>query len=845
MATLKTQFGGLNSDLYPNRLPSGTADKILNCTIEGGDITKRGGFAKVEDDVNGSAGGVLNMFVAHFANGDVYLVCKVAAVLYHRKMYPTDAGSFSSITSYTTHNSTDKGWFYMYADRLHFFDNGGGSSWNPDVNSGVAYKAGICRPPVKSEIFAATPGTKLGNYHVHATYRNNATKAEGVVSLPQSIPSNVSSSYPLETMPPTTGGIDVKNWKTGDSKYPSGTFSADETVRDNTIASKYEWDEVVFYCTFGNTEVVKGGQAYSYRAYRDEIVAKIQPEAHLEKGDHILRKSKAFDNSGGIPPASQFGCYDGTTAVYGGVLSSDVYLVCGKDVSAWDVEDAVVDNDTGGKWSGTVKQVSVGHNTVIRVQLVAGKTTADITLADGINNTTASDTTTLSAKQGGFEKNKVYFSKPTFPTMVPQEEYYSLVVPNSKIENEWILPRPWTGELVPGIGGASHALASGGGRIILLSATATYILIRGDNGKLWPKLLLPAIGCIGSGGVIGTPASVQFIGHDSWIVINSEGWRDLAKLRVADTIGEIPNAYKDLTVAGYYSAKNQIWMAMGRPNSTKAQRILIYDMAEDVFTVFEPACLGTRAAYSTNDGGATNNDLTFTAEIPGEAGNSVTITLAAGGTAGIETVSVSGTAITVTIGDGVSTGQQVMDAFNDCMEAVELATCTLKSGNDGTGVLVAATVQSLSGGTGVKGITGISELALPNADTVMLISTDGGAIYKYPSGTNDNGEEFAVIWRGYFGQERSQYSHRLSAVDVHAGANVSGNVRMSARSMRTGGETVTNYTKTINKSNEVEGSGVEFSIVDGNLFQIGFFSSHSVAATWAIRDMSMRLERMK
>ena len=80
-------------------------------------------------------------------------------------------------------------------------------------------------------------------------------------------------------------------------------------------------------------------------------------------------------------------------------LARFVNLTCGKDVTAWSVGDTVVDNNTGSEWSGKVCETNYASTaTIIRVQLNSSYEQNDITLANGINNTTAADTTTLSVK---------------------------------------------------------------------------------------------------------------------------------------------------------------------------------------------------------------------------------------------------------------------------------------------------------------------------------------------------------------------------------------------------------------------------------------------------------------
>lgn len=75
-----------------------------------------------------------------------------------------------------------------------------------------------------------------------------------------------------------------------------------------------------------------------------------------------------------------------------------VKLTCGKDVSGWTIGDTVADNNGGAEWTGKLCQTNVGGNTLILVQTDVAYEQNDITLGSGINNSTAVDTTTLSAK---------------------------------------------------------------------------------------------------------------------------------------------------------------------------------------------------------------------------------------------------------------------------------------------------------------------------------------------------------------------------------------------------------------------------------------------------------------
>lgn len=89
-------------------------------------------------------------------------------------------------------------------------------------------------------------------------------------------------------------------------------------------------------------------------------------------------------------------------------------------------------------------------------------------------------------------------------------------------------------------------------------------------------------------------------------------------------------------------------------------------------------------------------DLTYTADTLGNAGNSITIRYTTGGTAGSEGVTVVGSAITVQIQSGVSTATQVKAAIDGNVGAAALVDVAI-TGTAGTAqVAVAAT--ALSGG---------------------------------------------------------------------------------------------------------------------------------------------------
>lgn len=86
--------------------------------------------------------------------------------------------------------------------------------------------------------------------------------------------------------------------------------------------------------------------------------------------------------------------------------------------------------------------------------------------------------------------------------------------------------------------------------------------------------------------------------------------------------------------------------------------------------------------------------ITYTADTMGSAGNSISIALVAGGTAGSEVVSVSGNAISVSIESGVSTRTQVKTALDASAAAAALIDVSVSSGATAATPLAATNLAS-------------------------------------------------------------------------------------------------------------------------------------------------------
>lgn len=146
----------------------------------------------------------------------------------------------------------------------------------------------------------------------------------------------------------------------------------------------------------------------------------------------------------------------------------------------------------------------------------------------------------------------------------------------------------------------------------------------------------------------------------------------------------------------------------------------------------------TKAAYTTALTG-THNDLVYTAKIAGPGGNSIQITYVVSGASTPLTIAVSGFSIVVNVATSgasaaTSTSAQVKAAVEANSDAAALVTLAHASANDGTGVVTALSVQSLSGGrlstaqpTLVNGDATNDHYYTSNSgqEVIEVVSTDG------------------------------------------------------------------------------------------------------------------------
>ena len=284
MAGLVGQFHGLMPDVPLAHRPSGAAETAMNVHFEGGRLQKRAGF----DEYATGLDAVRSMFVAHFASGSRLVVNHGTTLA----MVDADgAGGFDIAKAGI---AAAAGWGYMWADRFHYMDSDGALRVRFD---GVTINDGLKAPTGIPVLAKAAYGEKEGFYHVHVAVRNSKTGEMSQVGPPGQLFS--------------TGACETRVSE-GDGGIVIST--------DPTEGAEGDWDEVLSYCTLGNTEDMEGKEVFSFSAYLDGV----NPKAHAAAGsiglsaaDHVLNRKWYFRNAGGQPPASSVGLYTGVHAVYG------------------------------------------------------------------------------------------------------------------------------------------------------------------------------------------------------------------------------------------------------------------------------------------------------------------------------------------------------------------------------------------------------------------------------------------------------------------------------------------------------------------------------------------------
>lgn len=113
---------------------------------------------------------------------------------------------------------------------------------------------------------------------------------------------------------------------------------------------------------------------------------------------------------------------------------------------------------------------------------------------------------------------------------------------------------------------------------------------------------------------------------------------------------------------------------------------------------FERQAVRLMGSFAQTDLGAfatlVNNGITWLAVTMGAAGNDITVALVAGGTAGAEVVTVTGSAISVQIESAVSTRTQVLTAVQASAAASALVGISVASGGTAATLLAATHLAS-------------------------------------------------------------------------------------------------------------------------------------------------------
>lgn len=145
---------------------------------------------------------------------------------------------------------------------------------------------------------------------------------------------------------------------------------------------------------------------------------------------------------------------------------------------------------------------------------------------------------------------------------------------------------------------------------------------------------------------------------------------------------------------------------------------------------------GKFASLATNLTGI-NNDLVFTAKARGVGGNAITVAYVdPGGVTATLGVSVTGNAITVNLGRAASTinttANAIITAIQASTAASKLVSVALKTGNDGTGLVIAMAATNLAGADNGDFMPAMPSDAVPGAITPMPMDAGNSGYRKVP-----------------------------------------------------------------------------------------------------------------
>jgi hypothetical protein len=205
--------------------------------------------------------------------------------------------------------------------------------------------------------------------------------------------------------------------------------------------------------------------------------------------------------------------------------------------------------------------------------------------------------------------------------------------------------------------------------------------------------------------------------------------------------------------------------------------------------------LGGSFGYQTNNGTTHTNttidgltkaasiiiqDLTYTADTAGVAGNDISITYTGGGTAGAEVVTVSGNSISVQIQSGVSTATQVKTAVDASVAASALISVAVS----GTGATAQTTVAQtfledgfdttyLNVGMRVVGTGVVSGTLISSIDSISSITVDT-ATTASATVAMEFQDRFSIDSMNYWAASTADYANRkfIAYLDGTPGENI-------------------------------------------------------------------------
>ena len=617
MARLKAQFRGLNTDLPISKLPSGSAREALNVTVANGRVAKRMGFATWIGGVN-STTGILFMYVARF-EAAAYLFVKLSGgTFWQRQVWPASAASFTQIatTNGHTHDGSEPGFAFMWAERLIYGDNGGVSQWNPFYNSGVMVKAGLPKPARGATLSEAANGEKDGFYHCHYAWYDSLLDVEGVVSEPSF--SADGSGGPTETrIEARSGGLSFAH-----PDLPTG----------------YECTGMSVYSTMGNTEMVEVNgvqrETFSWRAAMD---VRWEHDAHpvggpgMTKADQSLDWTQLFTNEGGEPPPSTVGCWTGAVAVYGagfaGVKATATYTSTNGTTEVITITTAAAGyfgnrirvrfveretpNDSPTPIITTATDTAALNRGGILITVDFNPTTSYETTTDLIVSAINADATAslwvLASSDGdgiwvdelgaaflagGVDAlgASLCYSKFGRPTMVPQLATYQASTDGGYVDIRTITPRGGHHVIPSPIAGGAVAMCAAGGTAVVYGSSSTWVMRSTPDGHLYAVQRHGGLGCTGPLATAAFGFEVHAMANRAWTVTTAMGFQDISAFSWSTTLAEIPVTHQDEAVMAGYLWADQIWCAVASTAAGLARRILVLDKsAGSDMMIFEPA----------------------------------------------------------------------------------------------------------------------------------------------------------------------------------------------------------------------------------------------------------------